>query len=54
MKFGILQVKTGVAYVIKNFEVTINEKNKKPIEFNPFNIIIEFIGGIWLNFKSIG
>ncbi|XP_044262902.1 probable cytochrome P450 28a5 isoform X2 [Tribolium madens] len=52
-RFGTLQVKVGVAYVIKNFEISVNERTKLPLEFEPTYFLVLPKDPIWLDFKKI-
>lgn len=52
-KFGILQIKIGVAYIIKNFEVFVNKKTMQPLKYDPVYWLTTAQGGLWLDFKSI-
>ncbi|XP_044268123.1 probable cytochrome P450 28a5 [Tribolium madens] len=52
-RFGLLQIKVGLAYIIKNFELTLNKKTKLPLKYDPTNVLITPIGGLWLDFKKI-
>jgi cytochrome P450 family 28 len=52
-RFGFLQVKIGVAYIIRHYELSVNEKTKLPIQFDKTNIMTSPVGGLWLDFKKI-
>lgn len=52
-RLGILQVKLGVAYILHNYEISLNERTKLPLEYEPNNALTAPLGGIWLNFKKI-
>ncbi|XP_063905052.1 probable cytochrome P450 28a5 [Zophobas morio] len=52
-RFGMLQVKIGVAYVVKNFRLSVNGKTKMPLEYDPFAIITTPKGGMWIDFEKI-
>ena len=49
----MLQVKIGVAYVVKNFRLSVNGKTKMPLEYDPFAIITTPKGGMWIDFEKI-
>lgn len=53
LRFGILQIKVGVAYVIKNFAISLNQKTKQPLKIDPCYILSSPIGGFWLDFKQL-
>ncbi|RZC35328.1 p450 domain containing protein [Asbolus verrucosus] len=52
-RFGILQIKIGVAYVMKNFELSLNKKTKRPLTYDPIYFMTSPKGGLWLDFKKI-
>ena len=52
-RFGALQVKVGVSYLIKNFELRLNKKTQVPLKFDPANVLVAPIGGLWIDFKKI-
>ncbi|RZC38867.1 p450 domain containing protein, partial [Asbolus verrucosus] len=52
-RFGILQVKVGVAYIIQNYEISVNKKTKVPIQYDPLSFLASAVGGLWLDFKRI-
>lgn len=51
-RFGMIQTKVGIAAILKDFEVTLNEKNLKPIQMNS-GLLPAVKGGLWLDFKKI-
>ncbi|RZC42383.1 p450 domain containing protein, partial [Asbolus verrucosus] len=52
-RFGILQIKIGVAYVIKNFELSVNRKMRTPVKYDPIYFLTFAKDGLWLDFKKI-
>ncbi|XP_050509163.1 cytochrome P450 6a2-like [Diabrotica virgifera virgifera] len=52
-RFAQTQIKLGIAYLIKNFKVTLNSKTQLPLKYDPFYILKHPIGGLWLNFEKI-
>jgi hypothetical protein len=52
-RFGILQIKMGIAYVIKNFEVSVNGRTKSPMKYNPIYFMTIPNDPLWLDFKKI-
>ncbi|KAG5669767.1 hypothetical protein PVAND_000061 [Polypedilum vanderplanki] len=52
-RFALLNVKFGVAVIIKNFKVFPDDKMKYPIKMNPKNPNLEAEGGFWLRFEKI-
>lgn len=49
MKFGTLQTKAAIVEVVKNFDITLNGKTKDPYVLTPTDIILQPIGGIWID-----
>lgn len=50
----MVQVKAALVTIIKNYEISLNEKTKEQLEFdvgNPFTLCPK--GGIWMNVKKI-
>lgn len=52
-RFGSLQIKLGVVHLIKNYRITLNNKTRVPFQFSPVSLLLDPIGGIWLDFKKI-
>ncbi|KAJ3648665.1 hypothetical protein Zmor_020451 [Zophobas morio] len=52
-RFGSLQVKIGVAYVIKNFEIFVNKKTTLPIKYDPMYFLTLPREPLWIDFKKI-
>nr|ARO50440.1 cytochrome P450 [Chironomus tentans] len=52
MRFGLVNVKFGVAMIIKNFKVTPNSKMEYPIKLNPKSPGMDPITGFWLNLRK--
>jgi cytochrome P450 family 6 len=52
MRFGLLQTKVGLALLLSNFEFSVCEKTKQPLELNPKSFIISAKGGIWLKISK--
>ncbi|XP_030753464.1 probable cytochrome P450 28d1 [Sitophilus oryzae] len=52
-RLGILQIKLGLVYLIKNFEITTSPKLQQPISYCAFNFMNEVQGGVWLKYKKI-
>ncbi|XP_069676418.1 probable cytochrome P450 6a14 [Periplaneta americana] len=48
MRFGLLQTKVGLAVLLSNFEFSVSEKTKQPLELDPKSFITSAKGGIWL------
>ena len=52
-RFGLTNVKYGVAEIIKNFKIKPGKNMKYPLKINPLCQQLEPIGGFVLNFKKI-
>nr|QYA71971.1 cytochrome P450 [Anoplophora glabripennis] len=52
-RFGLLQVKIGIAQMIRNFEITLNEKTIYPMKYDPIYFTLYPKGGVWFNCKKI-
>lgn len=52
MRFGLMQVKLGLAVLIKNYEVTLSPKMDGPLLFNKTSFLASVEGGVWLTFKK--
>lgn len=50
MKFGFMQIKTGLANLLLNFNIEISPKIIKPLQFSKISIMKKSEDGIWLNF----
>lgn len=53
MKFAMMQTKIAIAELIRNFEVSVNEKTQLPLTLDPKEILNVKTGGIWINFKAL-
>nr|AZR39425.1 cytochrome P450 [Agasicles hygrophila] len=51
-RFGKLQVKVGLCCVLKDHEVSLNDKTKIPLQYESA-FILSVAGGIWLNLKEV-
>ncbi|KAG5882773.1 hypothetical protein JTB14_029949 [Gonioctena quinquepunctata] len=52
-RFGLLQAKLGLATIIKNYEVTLNEKTCDDFQFVSNELILRKKGDVWINLKKI-
>uniref|UniRef100_A0A1B0CTM0 Protein transport protein sec16 n=1 Tax=Lutzomyia longipalpis TaxID=7200 RepID=A0A1B0CTM0_LUTLO len=53
MRFALLQVKTAVVEVIKQYKVTVNEKTKQPLDLDVGQFFSYPRHGIYLNLKPV-
>lgn len=52
-RFGLMQTKIGLITIIRNFRVSLNEKTKTPIKYDPKSFLNTVDGGVWLNVVKI-
>jgi cytochrome P450 len=54
-RFALLQVKTAINSIIRNFEISVNEElTAKNLEIDPEELLMNVKkGGMWLKFKKI-
>ncbi|CAH1994035.1 unnamed protein product [Acanthoscelides obtectus] len=53
MRFGIIQTKVGLASILKNYKVRLNEKTKTPLKISIRSFIPTTDGGMWLTIEKI-
>ncbi|GAB0087598.1 hypothetical protein DMENIID0001_019260 [Sergentomyia squamirostris] len=53
MRFGLMQVTVGLAYILKNFKFTFDSKTKLPLEVDGNDVILLPKGGAWFNVEKI-
>lgn len=53
MRFGLAQVKLGIAQIIRHFEVTVNNKTKMPMKYDKWYFVMCPLGGLWMDFKEV-
>nr|WCC58061.1 cytochrome P450 [Pharsalia antennata] len=52
-RFGLLQSKVGIAMLIKNFEISLDEKMQRPLKYDPMYFLLNPKGAAWVKFKKI-
>jgi cytochrome P450 family 28 len=52
-RFGVLQIKIGVVYILKNYQLLVNKKTQRPLKYNPMYFLTSPVGGLWIDFKKI-
>ncbi|XP_072391201.1 probable cytochrome P450 28d1 [Diabrotica undecimpunctata] len=52
-RFAQTQIKVGIAYIVKNFRMTLNSKTKLPFKLNTYYFLRHVIDGMWINFDEI-
>ncbi|KAK4881330.1 hypothetical protein RN001_004649 [Aquatica leii] len=53
-RFALIQIKVGLALILKNFLFCLNSKTPLPLKLEPKGIVITPVSGIWLDLKKIG
>nr|AKZ17692.1 cytochrome P450 monooxygenase CYP6BQ33 [Tenebrio molitor] len=53
MRFGMLQSKVALTVLLKNYNVTLNEKTTTPIKFAKRSFLSKADGGVWLDFEKV-
>jgi hypothetical protein len=54
MKFALMQSKAAIAALVRNFEMSVNEKTQdNPLVLDPNEFLNVKIGGLWLNFAPL-
>ncbi|XP_066155879.1 uncharacterized protein [Euwallacea fornicatus] len=52
-RFGLMQVKLGLAQIIKHFDVSLSPKTEYPHKLVPFHFLNAIQGGCWLRYKKV-
>lgn len=53
LRFGIMQSKVGLAYLLKNYRFTVNKKTQEPLKMSAKSFVLAAEGDIWLNAERI-
>lgn len=53
MRFAKMQAKAAIVELVRNFEISVNEKTQRPLVIDPKEFINVKTGGLWLDFKPI-
>lgn len=50
IRLGLMQVRTGIASILLNFDVKVSQKTVLPLQFDPKTFVRHCKDGLWLNF----
>jgi cytochrome P450 family 6 len=53
LRFGLLQTKVGLVFLLSKFKFSVCEKTELPIKLDPKAIITASTSGIWLRINKI-
>ncbi|KAG5671154.1 hypothetical protein PVAND_001367 [Polypedilum vanderplanki] len=53
MRFALMQSKAAVIEIVRNFELSVNDKTQKPLKIGATEIFNVKSGGLWLDMKAI-
>ncbi|KAF2894152.1 hypothetical protein ILUMI_12021, partial [Ignelater luminosus] len=53
LRFGLMQTKVGLAFLLKHFRFSINKKTSVPLVMDPFTFLLTAKDGIWLDVEKI-
>ncbi|XP_049825855.1 probable cytochrome P450 6a20 [Aethina tumida] len=49
LRFGVMQTKVGLASILENYDISLSEKTRVPLEFNESSgLILSVKGGVWI------
>lgn len=48
LRFGLMQVKLGLAILVSRFQFDICEKSHVPLMMDPKKFVMNTVGGLWL------
>lgn len=53
LRLAMMEIKIALAYLLKNFKLTPNERTKLPLNFNAFSIFITTVDPIYINSEFV-
>ncbi|XP_062552479.1 probable cytochrome P450 6a14 [Armigeres subalbatus] len=53
MRFGMMQARVGLAYLMKDFRFTLSTKTPVPLKISPRSPILASEGGLWLKVEQL-
>ncbi|XP_055549579.1 probable cytochrome P450 6a14 [Wyeomyia smithii] len=52
MRFGLMQARVGLAYLLKDFRFTLSNRTPVPLKINPSSAVLTSEGGLWLHVEK--
>jgi cytochrome P450 family 6 len=52
LRFGLLQIKLGLVFLLSNFKFSVCEKTELPVKLNPKSVITSSTSGTWLRINK--
>jgi cytochrome P450 len=52
-RFAMMQSKAAIIEIVRNFEMSVNNKTQRPLVIDPKSVVNAKAGGLWLDFKPI-
>ena len=53
MRFALAQSKAAIVEIIRNFEISVNQKTQRPLTIDAKQFMNVKTGELWLDFKAI-
>lgn len=53
MRFGMMQARVGLAYLLRDFSFTLSSKTPVPLKISPRSPVLTSEGGLWLKVQKL-
>lgn len=53
MRFALMQAKSAIVDIVRNFEISVNDRTQHPLVLDPKEFINVKVGKLWLDFKPV-
>ncbi|XP_058820808.1 cytochrome P450 6A1-like [Topomyia yanbarensis] len=53
MRFGLMQARVGLAYLLRDFRFTLSSKTPVPLKISPGSAVLTSEGGLWLHVQKL-
>ncbi|XP_058459055.1 probable cytochrome P450 6a14 [Malaya genurostris] len=53
LRFGMMQIRIGLAILLKHFRFTVSSKTVVPLQISPNDLVLSFKGGLWLKLEKL-